>query len=49
MREDWHAARAKERLRGVIPGLRNAQDPESRHTRGAYLWIPGSLLRSAPE
>jgi hypothetical protein len=33
----------------VIPGLRKAQDPESRYTLSVGFSIPGSLLRSAPE
>jgi hypothetical protein len=32
----------------VIPGLRNAQSPESMHTSPCS-WIPGSPLRVAPE
>jgi hypothetical protein len=33
----------------VIPGHREAVDPESRHGLGVCIWIPGSRLRRAPE
>jgi hypothetical protein len=33
----------------VIPGLAEGRNPESRREFSARYWIPGSLLRSAPE
>jgi hypothetical protein len=32
----------------VIPGRAEGADPESRHLRGASVWIPGSLATLAP-
>jgi hypothetical protein len=33
----------------VIPGRREAPDPESRCLNRVCFWIPGSRLRRAPE
>ena len=33
----------------VIPGRREAANPESRREYGVWFWIPGPALRAVPE